>query len=207
MAIRGWAEGVIQLMMLSMVARGDDQGLGVRRSTVVAALSEVQALLGEPRFNWSDPAPWIELEREFGVAFPADFREVADAYGSIVINGQLYLEHPAGHLLHSLGETIRGDLELWREEDMAEFLPSPVGANPGELMPVATATTGEAVFLRVPDGPSSPWRVVVQEFDSPAWTLYEMTFSEWLLDYLKGRDVTLCARDRAPDGPFWEFLP
>ncbi|MGW4023874.1 hypothetical protein [Streptomyces sp. NPDC005009] len=82
-----------------------------------------------------------------------------------------------------------------------------MGANPGELIPVATAVTGEAVFLRVPDGPASPWRVVVQEFDSPAWTLYEMTFSEWLLDHLKGRDVTLCSRNRAPDGPFWEFLP
>jgi hypothetical protein len=174
---------------------------------VVATLSEVQALLGEPRFNWSDPAPWIELERELGIEFPADFHEIVDAYGSIEINEQLYLKHPAGHLLHDLGTMIRRDLELWRDEDMVEFLPSPVGANPGELMPVATATTGEAVFLRVPDGPSSPWRVVVQEFDSPAWTLYEMTFSEWLLDYLKGRDVTLCARDRAPDGPFWEFLP
>lgn len=49
-----------------------------------------------------------------------------------------------------------------------EFLPSPVGANPGDLMPVATAVTGEAIFLRVPDEPSSPWRVVVQEFASPA---------------------------------------
>ncbi|WP_329360685.1 hypothetical protein [Streptomyces sp. NBC_01483] len=90
---------------------------------------------------------------------------------------------------------------------MAEFLPSPVGANSGDLMPVASATTGEAVFLRIPDNPSSPWRVVVQEFDSPAWTLYEMTFSEWLLAYLKGRDVTLCSRNFAPDGPFYAFLP
>ncbi|MER6620614.1 hypothetical protein [Streptomyces sp. NPDC000931] len=89
---------------------------------------------------------------------------------------------------------------------MAEFLPSPVGANPGELVPVATATTGEAVFLRVTDAPSSPWRVVVQEFDSPARTLYEMTFSEWLLDHLKGRDVTVCSRNLAPDGPFHEPL-
>jgi hypothetical protein len=174
---------------------------------VVATLPEITALLGEPRFNWSDPAPWSELEQELGIEFPADFREIVDAYGSIEINRQLYLEHPAGHLLHSLGENIRGDLELWREEDMAEFLPSPVGANPGELMPVASATTGEAVFLRIPDNPSSPWRVVVQEFDSPAWTLYEMTFSEWLLAYLKGRDVTLCSRNFAPDGPFYAFLP
>ncbi|MFF2066694.1 SMI1/KNR4 family protein [Streptomyces sp. NPDC058200] len=173
----------------------------------MASLSEIKALLGEPRFNWSDPAPWIELEQELGIEFPADFREIVNAYGSIKINGQLYLAHPAGHLLHSLGRTIKGDLELWRDEDMAEFLPSPVGGNRGELMPVATAMTGEAVFLRVPDDPSSPWRVVVQEFDSPAWTLYEMTFSEWLLAYLKGRDVTLCSHNFAPDGPFYEFLP
>ncbi|MGW7440836.1 SMI1/KNR4 family protein [Streptomyces sp. NPDC054849] len=174
---------------------------------VVATLAEITALLGEPRFNWSDPAPWSELEQELGIGFPADFREIVNAYGSVEINRQLYLTHPAGHLLHSLGKDIRGDLELWREEDMAEFLPSPVGANPGELIPVASATTGEAVFLRIPENPASRWRVVVQEFDSPAWTLYEMTFSEWLLAYLKGRDVTLCSRNFAPDGPFYTFLP
>ncbi|MEU9207577.1 SMI1/KNR4 family protein [Streptomyces sp. NPDC048415] len=173
----------------------------------MATLSEIQALLGEPRFNWSDPVPWIEMEQEFGIDFPADFREIVNAYGSIQINGQLYLEHPASHLLHSLRETIREDLEFWREEDMAEFLPSPLGANPGELMPVASATTGEWVFLRVPDEPSSPWRVLVQELDSPAHILHEMTFNDWLLAYLRGEDVTVCSRNFAPDRPFWEFLP
>jgi hypothetical protein len=161
--------------------------------------------LGEPRFNWSDPAPWLQLEREIDFEFPADFREIVDAYGSIQINGQLYLEHPAGHL-HNLGETIREDLKFWREEDMAEFLPGPVGTNPGELMPVASATTGEWVFLRLPGEPSSPWNVVVQELDSPAWTLHEMTFSEWFLAYLRGDDVTVCSRNLAPDGPFYEPL-
>ncbi|MEU2546065.1 SMI1/KNR4 family protein [Streptomyces roseolus] len=173
----------------------------------MATLPEIRALLGEPRFNWSDPAPWTDLERELGIEFPADFHEIVDAYGSVLVNDQLYLKHPAPHLLHDLGTLIRGDLELWREEDMAEFLPSPAGPEPGNVMPVATATTGESVFLRVPDDAGSPWRVVVQEFDSPAWTLYEMTFGEWLLAYLRGRDVTLRAGDRAPDGPWYEFLP
>ncbi|UYQ60703.1 hypothetical protein [Streptomyces peucetius] len=104
------------------------------------------------------------------------------------------------------GRNHQGGLEFWREEDMVEFLPSPVGVNPGELLPVASAMTGEWVFLRVPDEPSLPWRVVVQEFDSPAWTLYEMTFGEWLLAYLRGEDVTVCSH-LAPDRPFWEFLP
>lgn len=74
----------------------------------MATLPEMTALLGEPRFNWSDPAPWIELERELGIEFPADFREIVDAYGSIQVNDQLYLTHPAGHLPHSPGENIRG---------------------------------------------------------------------------------------------------
>ncbi|MFC9392043.1 SMI1/KNR4 family protein [Streptomyces sp. NPDC057027] len=173
----------------------------------MATLPDIRALLGEPRFNWSDPAPWTDLERELGVEFPADFREIVDAYGSVSVNGQLYLKHPATHLLHDLGRDIRQDLDFWREEDMAEFLPSRAGAGPGELLPVASATTGEMVFLRVPDETSSRWRVLVQEMDSPSWTLYEMTFGEWLLAYLKGRNVMLCARDRAPDGPFYEFLP
>ncbi|WP_308406221.1 SMI1/KNR4 family protein [Streptomyces sp. AC602_WCS936] len=124
-----------------------------------------------------------------------------------MINGQLYLKHPAGHLLHSLKENIRDDLEFWREEDMAEFLPSEVGGRPGELIPALPATTGEMVFLRVPGEPSSPWRVLVHEFDSPAWALHEMTFSDWLLAYLGGEDVTVCSRNLAPDGPFYEPLP
>lgn len=147
------------------------------------------------------------MDQEMGIELPADFREIVNAYGSIQINSQLHLEHPATHLLQSLRKTVTGDLETWREEDMAEFLPSPVGANPGELVPVAIAVTGEAIFLRAPEGPSLPWRLVVQEFDSPAWTLHEMTFRERFPAYLQGRNVTLCSRNFAPDGPFYEPLP
>ncbi|MFD7549503.1 SMI1/KNR4 family protein [Streptomyces sp. NPDC059816] len=171
---------------------------------MTATFSEIRALLGEPRFNWTDPAPWKEMEREFGVAFPEDFREVMDAYGSITVNTQLYLDHPASFPLRNLREYVRDELKAWRAADLAEYLPSPVGPNPGELMPMATAMTGEWIFLRVPDGPSSPWRVLVQEFDSPGWDLHEMTFGEWLLAYLRGEDVTLCSRDLAPEGPFYE---
>ncbi|MFJ4774022.1 SMI1/KNR4 family protein [Streptomyces uncialis] len=170
-------------------------------------LAETTTLLGEPRFIWSDPAPWIEVEQEFGTEFPADFREIVDAYGSIVINDQLELRHPASHLLHDLGRFIRENIEFWREEDMAEYLPSRAGGGPGELLPIMTATTGEMVFLQVPDEPSSPWRVVVQEMDSPGWDLHEMTFGDWFLAYLRGEDVTVCSHNLAPDRPFYEPLP
>lgn len=62
----------------------------------MATLEEIKALLGEPRFQWSDPEPWNLLEQELGVSFPADFRAISDAYGPVLINDRLRLDHP-GH--------------------------------------------------------------------------------------------------------------
>ncbi|GGT04598.1 SMI1/KNR4 family protein [Streptomyces chromofuscus] len=171
----------------------------------MATLEEIKALLGEPPFNWSDPAPWVRLEQELGVCFPADFRQITDAYGPGVINTQVYLDHP-GHPIRNLGEEIKESIEYWLEEDSAEFLPVSAGSRPGELLPIATAMTGESIFLRVPDGPAAPWVVGVQEMDSFEFVLHEMTFSDWLLAYLQGKDVTVHSHNWAPDRPFFEPL-
>ncbi|GAA2222463.1 hypothetical protein GCM10010232_03580 [Streptomyces amakusaensis] len=172
----------------------------------MATLEEIKALLGEPRFHWSDPAPWIQLEQELGVSFPADFREITDAYGPVLISEKLYLDHP-GHRFRNLGESIKESLESWldmEEEVLAEFLPSKAGSHPGELLPIARGTTAEEILLRVPHEPSAPWAVVVQEMDSGEYELYEMTFSDWLLAYLKGEDVMAgCA---PPARLFYESL-
>ncbi|MFD8734299.1 SMI1/KNR4 family protein [Streptomyces sp. NPDC059618] len=169
----------------------------------MATLEDIKALLGEPGFHWSDPAPWTSLERELGVAFPADFRAVADAYGPVLISGRLYLRHP-GHATRNLGEEIRESMEFWLEEDVAEFLPGGAGSRPGELLPVATGASAETVFLRIPYEPSAPWAVGVQEMDSGEFVLYEMTFGDWLLAYLRGEDVMVGAS--APERPFYEPL-
>lgn len=169
----------------------------------MATLEEIKVLLGEPRFNWSDPSPWVLLEQELGVSFPADFRNITDAYGPIVINEKLHLDHP-GHPIKNLGEEIKESIEFWLEEDLAEFLPSRAGTRPGELLPIATGATAEYIFLQVPNGPSAPWAVGVQEMDSGEFVLYEMTFSDWLLAYLKGEDVM--AGSSAPVHPFYEPL-
>ncbi|MFD6246727.1 hypothetical protein [Streptomyces roseolus] len=88
--------------------------------------------------------------------FPADFREIVDAYGSVLVDGHLCPKRPAPRLLHDLGTSTRGYPELRREEDMSEHLPGPAGPGPGNAMPVATATTGGSVFLRVPTTPDRP---------------------------------------------------
>ncbi|MET8957713.1 SMI1/KNR4 family protein [Streptomyces sp. NPDC004533] len=169
----------------------------------MATLEEIKELLGEPCFNCSDPAPWVRLEQELGISFPEDFRAIVDAYGPVVINKGLYLYHP-GHPIRNLGEEIKESIEFWLEEDSAEFLPRGAGSRPGELLPIATGTTAETIFLQVPYEPSAPWAVGVQEMDSGEFVLYEMTFSDWLLAYLKGDDVMAGAS--VPDHPFYEPL-
>ncbi|MFD3516662.1 hypothetical protein [Streptomyces sp. NPDC058657] len=37
----------------------------------MATLAEIKALLGESRFSWSDPSPWIELQQEFDIELSA----------------------------------------------------------------------------------------------------------------------------------------
>ncbi|MEV5012892.1 hypothetical protein [Streptomyces sp. NPDC055692] len=76
----------------------------------MATLEEIKELLGEPGFNWSDPAPWVRLEQELGVSFPDDFRAIADAYGPALIKKGFYLYHP-GHPIRNLGEEIKESIE------------------------------------------------------------------------------------------------
>lgn len=169
----------------------------------MATLGEIKALLGEPRFQWSDPEPWNLLEQELGVSFPADFRAITDAYGPVLINDRLRLDHP-GHPFRNLGKSIKEEIQFWHEDEETEFLPSRAGTGPGELLPIATGATAECVFLRVPPEPSAPWAVGVQEMDSGEFELYEMTFSDWLLAYLQGEDVMVGASTSAH--PFYEPL-
>ncbi|WAZ19896.1 SMI1/KNR4 family protein [Streptomyces cinnabarinus] len=170
----------------------------------MATLDDIEALLGEPRFHWSDPAPWDRLERELGVSFPADFREIADAYGPVLINDQVRLDHP-GHATRNLGETIKEEIEFWLEEDEdQENIPRKAGALPGELLPVATCSQGETVFLRVPESPSEPWAVGVHEWDSFSFVLHEKPFSDWLLAYLRNEDTTMYSSESDPGRPFYE---
>jgi hypothetical protein len=169
----------------------------------MAILDDIRALLGQPGFHWSDPAPWARLEQEFGVSFPADFREVTDAYGPVLISGKLYLDHP-GHPIRNLGEEIRESISFWREEEPAQLLPGRAGSAPGELLPVATGTTAETVFLQIPVDQAAPWSVTVQELDSGEFVPYEMTFGTWLLAFLRGEDVMVGSS--FPDRPFYESL-
>lgn len=60
------------------------------------------------------------------------------------------------------------------------------------------------MFLRVPKDPSGNWEVVVCESDEGTFERHPMSFSDWMLSYLRGENVTVCSRNFAPDRPFFK---
>ncbi|MFH8365843.1 SMI1/KNR4 family protein [Streptomyces sp. NPDC018031] len=168
----------------------------------MTAVKKIVELLGEPRFHWSDPAPWLDLEAELGMRFPQDYRTFVDAYGPIVVNNQLWFAHPAAEPAN-LRRAILGDLDAWADAPEEFAPPHPVGSAPGELLPWGSSSSGETVFFRIPAAGHQDWRIGVVEHDEGGYVEHDMTFSAWLLAYLEGRDVTVCARNFAPDGPFY----
>ncbi|MGW0885570.1 SMI1/KNR4 family protein [Streptomyces sp. NPDC002671] len=168
----------------------------------VTSLEELQNLLGEPRFLWSDPTPWNDLEQNLGVPLPRELREFSDAYGAILINNQLDIGHP-GVTNGNLGVTIQRTIEAWSRAPEDE-VPYAVGTEPGSLLPWAGTSSGETLFFRIPEDVSSVWPIGVYESNEGGYLEYTLSFNEWMLAYLRGEDVTVCSKSFAPDGPFYE---
>lgn len=82
----------------------------------------------------------------------------------------------------------------------------PVGSAPGQLLPWGSSASGETVFFRIPAKEGEEWRVGVVEHDEGTYEEDAMTFSEWMLAYLRGQDDTVCSRNFAPDGPFYRRI-
>ncbi|MFF3553883.1 SMI1/KNR4 family protein [Streptomyces tsukubensis] len=168
---------------------------------------DLRELLGEPRFLWTDPRPWTELETELGIRFPADYRRFADAYGAILINNQLTIFHPAT-VWYNLGQEIREEPELWEDID-EDRPPCTFGTGPGEVFPWAHSASSEKAYFRVPRDETDAWAVAVIERDEFVYTEYAMTFNAWMFAYLgdEDEDLAISAREFAPDGPFFSELP
>jgi hypothetical protein len=167
----------------------------------MATFEDLRDLLGEPRFRWTDPRPWEDLEERIGCRFPEDFKRFSNEYGPVLINNQVDIGHP-GVEFANLGTHVMETVEAWQDAPEGE-VPYPVGVAPGELLPWGGSSSGESMFFRVPSVDSSEWTVGVYEHDEGTYHDYAMTFNEWMLAYLKGEDVTVCSRNFAPEGPFY----
>ncbi|MFD7550724.1 SMI1/KNR4 family protein [Streptomyces sp. NPDC059816] len=167
---------------------------------------ELRELLGEPGFTGADPAAWTALERELGLVLPADYRHFLDAYGAILINNQLTLFHPATRWFN-LAEAIRDEPERWADVDPEVLPPHPFGTGPGELFPWGHSACGARVYFRLPRDAADPWAVGVIDRVELDYLESPLTFTAWLLAYLRGEDPGLNSEHFAPGRPFFRVLP
>ncbi|WP_258044471.1 SMI1/KNR4 family protein [Streptomyces sp. SM11] len=158
-------------------------------------LQKVFAVLGDPSPVSRDPSMWKDLEEYLGFILPGDFKEIAEAYAPVRLNGHLYLLHPTTERWN-LKEEIAADIEALGDLDWDEVEGDPrpslgiermeFGTRTG-LTPIVSADSGQTVFLaNSPHG--CGWRILIEDGDGEFFE-YAMGFSEWLYRYLAGEDV------------------
>ncbi|MFI1466135.1 hypothetical protein [Streptomyces wuyuanensis] len=77
-------------------------------------LRQLLEMLDEPAACYQDSAAWQALEENLGAGLSGDSKAIADAFAPVVLNGYLYLNHPATERWN-LGEWIRSTAEAWSQ--------------------------------------------------------------------------------------------
>jgi hypothetical protein len=161
-------------------------------------LGAVLAMLGEPQDRYADPAAWVRLEGGLGLALPADFKRLVDAYAPVVLNGHLYLLHPATERWN-LGEEIREDVRALSDVDWQEYeldpdprlvlgVPEMCFGSADGLLPIASTDRSEKLFYG-PGEDGTPCGRIFVEIGDDGFYPYDVTFSEWLYRWLTGDDL------------------
>jgi hypothetical protein len=120
------------------------------------AIEELVAFIPTPEKPIDGEGDWSVAEKEFGVAFPADFKALIRRYGTGMFYGDLYVANP----LKEWGrEQIRGDLSRYRElRDACEMSFELFPESPG-LLPWGNDSNGH-LYCWWTEGPADSWPVV-----------------------------------------------
>ncbi|MCF2526241.1 hypothetical protein [Yinghuangia soli] len=153
---------------------------------------------------------WDELRREFDVSLPPDFVAFTEAYGPGHIGDMLYVHHPVSPKLE-LGEFIREWIDFARQVPVDE-IPYPVGLGEGELIPVASTSNGDIVYLFNGGADFGDWFVGVDS-RCPDWFEYRMPYTDWVAALFSGTVGREYIADEWPPGSistikeedFWRY--
>lgn len=143
-------------------------------------------VLGAARNVFPGHDAWRPLEEAIEAPLPDDYKALVDAYGPVLINGHLYLEHPANPF-YPLGTWVSESIQEFRDAEWGEEGPPQFGGKDG-LIPVASTDRGEYVFL-TPRNDGGQSRILSCGRDDPDLYEHRMTFAEWLYRYLAGEEM------------------
>jgi hypothetical protein len=148
-------------------------------------------MLGESGGSSVPTANWGELESQLGARLPDDYKEIISKYAPVQLNVHLFLYHPDTRRWN-LGRWMQETIQAFSRSDLSDlerrgFGGSPFGA-PFGLIPLLNTDRGEYLFGRaVAD--TGTWRLFSCGGDEALYHEYEMSFSEWLYQYLIGEDM------------------
>ncbi|MCX5386972.1 SMI1/KNR4 family protein [Streptomyces sp. NBC_00083] len=155
-------------------------------------LTRVCRLLG-----WDgDPRPcpdrWGEIEAEYSLSLPAEYKELIEKFAPAEIDNRLYLYHPgfdSWNLSRWMKETVDVFNECQWEEVTAPSLDAArFSFGSGGLIPLASTSGGEYLFLLA--RPNDEPLLIVHVGDDDDFYEYDMGFAEWLYRYLSDEEVT-----------------
>ncbi|MEU9075617.1 hypothetical protein [Kitasatospora sp. NPDC048538] len=172
-------------------------------------LQQLTRLLGDPA---SRPAatPWHRSVAEVGFAFPSDYREFVDRYGSVRINGELSVWVPTC-TSYDGGPVVGfpGFVCLTTEGIAAELgadgdCPYPIHPESGGLLSWGSNPNADQFFWLAESEEPDTWPVVAFYRSLEEWDRFDGGFAAFLLGVVDG---TYAYADEVapgdPDEPLW----
>ncbi|WP_406505328.1 SMI1/KNR4 family protein [Streptomyces sp. NBC_00212] len=135
---------------------------------------------------------WREIEDEFALNLPLDFKKFIEGYAPVELNNRLRFKHPSTerrNLLCWMRETVEAFQECeWEEITAPSLDPKHLSFGNGGLVPLASTNGGEYLFLLARPGDAAPL-LVVHVGDDDDFYEYDMSFAEWLYRYLADEEM------------------
>ncbi|GHF40817.1 hypothetical protein GCM10010218_22790 [Streptomyces mashuensis] len=148
---------------------------------------------------------WAAVEHALGMPLPADYKQLADAYGPGEFCGFIHLYHPHAptpwvNLTGPMPTTIRQQLQ--HDHDSGT---RPAPHDPQHLFPIGVTDNGEYLYW-ITEPPIAPdqWHVALTEARGPLWHTHEGGIADFLVAVLTGREeVPLFPEDLLDQGVYF----
>jgi hypothetical protein len=128
----------------------------------IAALEAVLPAMTRWRAPSTRAVDWAAIERELGTALPSDYRALAEAYPTLVIDDFLAVGLPApgseAQFVRGFWEAAEILRDLWEVDESQGYAPHP---EPGGLLCWGTSPSGDQFYWKVDSPDPDAWPVTV----------------------------------------------
>lgn len=174
-------------------------------------IADLVRLVAPPASPIDNTGDWEGAEREVGLSFPADYRDLVSTFGVGTFGDFISVLSPFStnwrrNIVERGGRWLEGQRELrdkWPEQFPVGLFPEPGGA-----LPWGVTDNGDTCcwLVDVRADPST-WRLAIAESRGPSWHQHRGPIVEFLVDVLAGRNLPDFFPDDVPLPGSTSFRP